>query len=109
MSRTPGLPRTSTRTWLRVLVLLLAVWVPGAHVQAQAASALAVSAETAEHDVLGTLLRPPVRGLHQPDAPERTAPLPDPAAPVRPALGPCPAVPRPPYAVPLLRSVVLRC
>ncbi|MGW2742878.1 hypothetical protein [Streptomyces sp. NPDC001450] len=107
MSGTPSLPRS--RTWLRVLVLLLALWVPGAHLQAQAAPAPAVSAETAEHDVLDTLLRPPARTLHQTDAPERTAPLPDPPTPVRPALRPCPAVPRPPYAVPLLRTVVLRC
>ncbi|MFJ9816094.1 hypothetical protein ACIRU3_12615 [Streptomyces sp. NPDC101151] len=107
MSRTPSLPRS--RTWLRVLVLLLALWVPGAHVQAQAAPALAASSETAEHDVLDTLLRPPARSLHQADAAERTAPLPDPAAPARPAPRPCPAMPRPPYAVALLRTVVLRC
>ncbi|SOD85352.1 hypothetical protein SAMN06272765_2765 [Streptomyces sp. Ag109_G2-15] len=107
VSGTPSLPRS--RTWLRVLVLLLALWVPGAHLQAQAAPAPAVSAETSEHDVLDTLLRPPARTLHHTDAPERAAPLPDPPAPVRPALRPCPAVPRPPYAVPLLRTVVLRC
>lgn len=90
-------------------MLLLALWVPGAHVQAQVAPALAVSAESAEHDVLDTLLRPPARALHQVDAPERVAPLPAAATPARPALRACPAVPRPPYAVPLLRTVVLRC
>jgi hypothetical protein len=96
------------RAWLRLLVLLLALLVPGVHAQAQAAPAVAMSAETAEHDVLDTLLRPPARTVHRADAPERTAPLPDPAA-ARPPARPCPAAPRAPYAVPLLRTVVLRC
>ncbi|MEU4034059.1 hypothetical protein [Streptomyces collinus] len=109
MSGTPGLPRT--RTWLRVLVLLLALWVPGAHAQATAAPALAMPAPagTAEHDVLDSPLRPPARTLHQPDAADRTAPPLVVPAPARPAPGPRPAVPLPPSAVPLLRTVVLRC
>ncbi|MFG2359239.1 hypothetical protein [Streptomyces sp. NPDC048521] len=106
MSRTTSIPRG--RTWLRVLVLLLALWVPGAHVQAQAAPALGVAAETAEHDVLDTVLRPSARAVHRSDVPERPAPLPDPA-PARPATHPCPGTPRAPYATPLLRTVVLRC
>ncbi|MFF7239353.1 hypothetical protein [Streptomyces collinus] len=107
MSGTPGLPRT--RTWLRVLVLLLALWVPGAHVQATTAPAPAAPAGAAEHDVLDSLLRPPARALHQPGAADRAAPPADPPVPARPAPGPRPAVPLPPSAAPLLRTVVLRC
>ncbi|MCC5479743.1 hypothetical protein ACFV2N_20235 [Streptomyces sp. NPDC059680] len=106
MSRTASLPRS--RTWLRVLALFLALWVPGAHAQAQAAPALGASAETFEHDVLDTLLRPPAPAVHRADLPERPAPLSDPA-PARPAARPCPGTPREPYAPPLLRTVVLRC
>ncbi|MEU6670608.1 hypothetical protein [Streptomyces sp. NPDC046727] len=107
MSRSRSTPRS--RTWLRVLVLLLALWVPGAHLDAQAvAPDPVVAAETAEHDVLDTPLRPPARTVHRADTPERPAPLPDPA-PARPAGRPCPATPRVPYAMPLLRTVVLRC
>ncbi|MGW7792706.1 hypothetical protein ACWGKX_35330, partial [Streptomyces tricolor] len=45
MSRNRSTPRS--RTWLRVLVLLLALWVPGAHVPAQAVPDPVVAAETA--------------------------------------------------------------
>ncbi|KMS87134.1 hypothetical protein ACZ91_34095 [Streptomyces regensis] len=89
-------------------MLLLALWVPGAHVSAQAVPDLAVAAETAEHDVLDTPLRPPARAIHRADAPERLAPLPTPA-PARPAARPGPGAPRAPYTAPLLRTVVLRC
>ncbi|MFE8943983.1 hypothetical protein [Streptomyces sp. NPDC007856] len=106
MSRTASVPRS--RTWLRALVLLLALWVPVAHAQAQAAHALGTSAETFEHDVLDTLLRPPAPAVHRAGVPERPAPLPDPA-PARPAVRACPGTPRAPYAPPLLRTVVLRC
>ncbi|MER6030441.1 hypothetical protein [Streptomyces sp. NPDC001851] len=109
MSRTGNRPRS--RTWLRVLVLLLALWVPGVHAQAQAAPALGVPAETFEHDgtdVLDPLVRPPARVVHRADVPERPAPLADPA-PARPAAPRCPAAPRVPYAPSLLRTVVLRC
>ncbi|KOV75429.1 hypothetical protein ADL02_34675 [Streptomyces sp. NRRL WC-3723] len=88
--------------------MLLALWVPGAHVPAQAVPDLAVAAETAEHDVLDTPLRPPARAIHRADAPERLAPLPTPA-PARPAARPGPGAPRAPYTAPLLRTVVLRC
>ncbi|MEU0003864.1 hypothetical protein ABZ079_06045 [Streptomyces sp. NPDC006314] len=106
MNGTTSIPRGRTR--LRVLVLLLALWVPGAHVQVQAASALGMAAETAEHDVLDIVLRPSARAVHRSDVPQRPAPLPDPA-PARPAAHPRPATPRVPYAPPLLRTVVLRC
>ncbi|MEW2287895.1 hypothetical protein [Streptomyces sp. NPDC047841] len=106
MSRSRSTPRG--RTWLRVLVLLLALWVPGAHVPVPAVPDLAAAAETAEHDVLDTALRPPVRALHRADAPERLAPLTAPA-PAVPAARPRPAAPRAPYTAPLLRTVVLRC
>ncbi|MEU9474195.1 hypothetical protein [Streptomyces sp. NPDC048191] len=106
MSGITGLTRS--RTWLRVLVLLLALWVPYAHAQAQAAPAFGASAEAFEHEVLDTLLRPPAPAVHRADAQERPAPLPDPA-PTRPAARPYPTTPRVPYAPPLLRTVVLRC
>ncbi|MES4887138.1 hypothetical protein [Streptomyces sp. NPDC096012] len=105
MSGTTSILRS--RTWLRVLVLLLALWVPGAHVQAQAAS-VSAAGETAEHDGLDTALRPVSRVVHRADVPERPAPLPDPAS-GRPAAHPCPAAPGVPYAPALPRTVVLRC
>ncbi|OLZ68578.1 hypothetical protein AV521_20770 [Streptomyces sp. IMTB 2501] len=106
MSGIAGLTRS--RTWLRVLALLLALWVPCIHAQAQAAPALGLSAEAFEHEVLDSLVRPPDSALHQADAPERPAPLSDPA-PVRPTARLCAGAPRVPYAPSLLRTVVLRC
>ncbi|MFI9250762.1 hypothetical protein [Streptomyces sp. NPDC053069] len=106
MSRTASRPRS--RTWLRVLVLLLALWVPGVHAQVQAAPALGVSAETFEHDVFDILVRPPARAVHLADVPERPAPLADPA-PVRPTARTRPAAPRVAYPSSLPRTVVLRC
>ncbi|MFD8812256.1 hypothetical protein ACFV23_12445 [Streptomyces sp. NPDC059627] len=99
--------------WPRALVLLLAlllVGVPTAAEALAAATAAAASAETAEHDVLDTPLRPPARAVHRADVPQRPAPLPG-AASAGPAdrRRPCPTAPRPPYATPLLRTVVLRC
>lgn len=91
-----------------MLVLLLALWVPGAHAQAQAAPAVAVAADTAEHDCLDTVLRPPARAVPRADVPEHPAP-PAAPAPAGPAARPLPAAPRPPYAVSRLRTVVLRC
>ncbi|MER5524864.1 hypothetical protein ABT075_09670 [Streptomyces sp. NPDC002677] len=100
------------QTWLRALVLLLALLLAGAPTAAGAlaATAPAASAETAEYDVLDTPLRLPTRAVHRADVPQRPAPLPDPA-PADPAdrHRPCPTAPRPPYATPLLRTVVLRC
>ncbi|KKD05506.1 hypothetical protein [Streptomyces sp. WM6386] len=100
---------SSTRTWLRAFVLLLALLVPGGHAGAHAALAVApVAGEAAEHDVVDTALRPPARAAHRPVVPLRPAPRPAPAPGV-PAGRPLPAPPRPPYALHTLRSVVLRC
>ena len=112
MSRAPrAVPRS--RTWLRVLVLLLALLVPGAHAGLTAAAPLAapaLAAETAEHDLTETVaLRTPTRPAPRTAAPLRPCPLP--AAPVPGgADGRRTAVPpRAPHAPPALRSVVLRC
>ncbi|MEV5953552.1 hypothetical protein AB0M11_07165 [Streptomyces sp. NPDC051987] len=98
--------------WSRVLVLLLALLLAGVPTVADALAAATpgVSAESAEHDLLGTPLRPPARAVHRTDVPQRPAPLPDPA-PASPAdrHRPRAAAPCPPYATPLLRTVVLRC
>ncbi|WP_405645832.1 hypothetical protein [Streptomyces sp. NBC_00019] len=100
---------SSTRTWLRAFVLLLALLVPGGHAGAHAANAVTpVAGEVAEYDVLDTALRPPARAAHRPVVPLRPAPRPAPAPGV-PAGRPLPAPPRPPYALHTLRSVVLRC
>ncbi|MFF7161653.1 hypothetical protein ACFZBP_09730 [Streptomyces sp. NPDC008086] len=112
-----------SRAWLRALVLLLALLVPGAHAQAHAvavptvAGAMGSSGELAEPDVLDTVLRPPARPDRR-DAPRAgrrgPGPLPRSAHDARP----CPprtAPPRPSYDSPLpplphlLRTVVLRC
>ncbi|MDH6451273.1 MULTISPECIES: hypothetical protein [unclassified Streptomyces] len=92
--------------WLRALVLLLALLVPGAPAQTHAAHV--VAGEIAEHDVLDTALRPPARAAQRAAVPLRPAPRPEPVPGV-PADRPRPAPPRPPYALPVLRSVVLRC
>ncbi|MES5819037.1 hypothetical protein [Streptomyces sp. RG80] len=101
---------SSTRTWLRAFVLLLALLVPGAHAGAHAATAVTplVSAEFVEYDVLGTALRPPARSALRPAAPLRPAPHPRPASRV-PAGPAFPAPPHPSYAPHTPRSVVLRC
>jgi hypothetical protein len=105
------------RALVLVLALLLALLPAGVPTAAEAlasatpaATPAAVSAETAEHDVLDTPLRPPARAVHRTDVPQRPAPLPA-AASAGPAdrHRACPTAPRPPYATPLLRTVVLRC
>ncbi|MET9970313.1 hypothetical protein ABZZ80_31475 [Streptomyces sp. NPDC006356] len=110
-----------SRAWLRVLVLLLALLVPGAHAQAHATApptaSFGSSGELAEHDVLDTVLRPPARPDRRSAAsPGRRGPGPLPRS-ARDAR-PCPArhaPPRPTYdshlpPLPhLLRTVVLRC
>ncbi|MDQ1046859.1 hypothetical protein [Streptomyces sp. V4I2] len=100
------------RAWLRVLVLLLALFVPGAHAGAQTVPASAVAAEGGsavfEYDVLDTVLRPVTRGSGRPVAPLRPAPFPQ-APPATPAARPLPVPPRTPPALRALRSVVLRC
>jgi hypothetical protein len=99
---------TRGRAWLRVLLLLLALWVPAAHVQAQAAPALCASVGAPEHDVPDSALRPFAGPVLRADVPERPAPPPGPGS-ARPAPRTCPGAPRAPYAPPLLRTVVLRC
>ncbi|MFI6015349.1 hypothetical protein ACIBAG_42430 [Streptomyces sp. NPDC051243] len=111
MSTARNLPHS--RTWLRALVLLLALLVPGAHAQAHAVPAvLGVSGEVAEHDVLDPALRPPVRADRRgtvrrcgPAPAPAPSPMPTPAVPVRLRDAP----PRPPYVPHILRTVVLRC
>ncbi|MFD9000775.1 hypothetical protein ACFV0T_07315 [Streptomyces sp. NPDC059582] len=99
------------RAWLRALVLLLALLVPGTHAEVHAAPAVSgVSGETTvEYDILDGALRPPARTAHRPAAPLRPAPLPDPAPGA--ARGPACTAPLgsayPPH--PALSTVVLRC
>ncbi|MFK4106011.1 hypothetical protein ACI2L1_39340 [Streptomyces sp. NPDC019531] len=93
------------RTWLRTLVLLLALLVPAAPMN----EAHGVGAgEIVEYDVLDTAVRPPARVVHRTAARLRTAPRSE-AAPAVPAHRPVPGSPQPPYAPPAPRSVVLRC
>ncbi|WP_416978044.1 hypothetical protein [Streptomyces sp. T028] len=103
MSTAARLPRS--RTWLRVLVLLLALSVPGA--PAEFSAAPVVAGETIEYDAVDTALRPSPCA-HRPAAPLRPAPRPAPA-PGEPAPRPLPAPPGTPYAPHTLRTVVLRC
>jgi hypothetical protein len=96
--------------WLRTLVLLLALLVPGAPVQAHEAPVAAVG-EITGYDVLDTALRPPARAVHRPAVPLRPAARQE-TCPGTPGDHPVPALPRPPYVLPVLpalRSVVLRC
>ncbi|MEV0480707.1 hypothetical protein AB0I69_08820 [Streptomyces sp. NPDC050508] len=110
MSSTRSLPRS--RTWLRALVLLLALLVPGTHAAEVRATPVASSAEsTVEYDVLDTAaaaLRPASLAVHRPTAPLRPAPAPSPASP-DPQSRALPAPPRPPHTLRALRTVVLRC
>ncbi|MCX5369504.1 hypothetical protein OG613_22460 [Streptomyces sp. NBC_00015] len=103
MSPAARLPRS--HTWLRTLVLLLALLVPGAAAEVSATPVAA--AELAEYDVLDTPLRP-APCAHRTAAPLRPAALPAPAPGV-PADPPRPAPHRPSYALHALRTVVLRC
>ncbi|MGW7049355.1 hypothetical protein ACWGDT_43220 [Streptomyces avermitilis] len=99
------------RSRLRVLLMLLVtLLIAGAHAEALAVPTAAVSTEScgAEHDVLGTALRPPARPGHPRTAPLRPTPravgCPQPSAPR-------PFAVRPPHSPVLhaLRTVVLRC
>ncbi|MEV6180394.1 hypothetical protein [Streptomyces sp. NPDC052015] len=105
---------SSTRTlplghiWLRAVVLLLAVLLPGR--PAEAASTLPVAAaEIVEYDSLDTALRPTGSGSHRTLAPP---PRPAPGRPPAPAVPPGRPLPVPhasPYRPDALRCVVLRC
>ncbi|SDP76376.1 hypothetical protein SAMN04487981_13841 [Streptomyces sp. cf386] len=107
MSTARTVPRS--HTWLRVLVLLLALLVPGAHAQAHAVPAVAgVSGEAVEHDALDTVLRPPARTDRRTTVRLCSTP-PSKPVPGVPARLSHPAQPRPPYVPHILRTVVLRC
>ncbi|MET7270826.1 hypothetical protein ABZS59_06400 [Streptomyces flaveolus] len=101
-------------TWVRALVLLLALLVPCAHAQALAVPPPAVVAaesggpngQAAEYDHLDTAPRAPARIARRP-APPRRAPLPAATGHARP--GGHPAPPAPPLSPRGTRSVVLRC
>ncbi|SES39222.1 hypothetical protein SAMN04487983_104828 [Streptomyces sp. yr375] len=95
-----------SRAWLRVLVVLLALLVPGAPAEVSA-KPVAAAAEFAEYDVVEPVLRP-APCAHRPAAPLRPAPLPTPAPGV-PAAPPLRTPPSPSYALHILRTVVLRC
>ncbi|MEU6811795.1 hypothetical protein ABZ920_23015 [Streptomyces sp. NPDC046831] len=114
MSTAPHVRRTARRGGcVRVLVLLLALFLPGAHTAGFTAPVPAVSGQAggtaAEQDHLDAALRPPVRNAERaPVLPLR--PVPRPVPPATPAVGR--GVAAPPHPSPLLRalrSVVLRC
>jgi hypothetical protein len=104
MSTAPSLPRN--RAWLRVLVLMLAVLVPGAHAEVHAAPGMSV--EIVEHDVLDAAARPPAQIVRRAVVRLRPAPLQHLAPGATPSGHP-PVPPRAPYAPHTLRSVILRC
>ncbi|PAZ16700.1 hypothetical protein CLM62_07145 [Streptomyces sp. SA15] len=113
MSTAPQAPRVPRRhAWPRLLVLLLALLVPGAHAGAQVVPVGAVAGEGGaaafEYDAFDTVLRPAPRGTARPVVPLRPAPVPEPEPPA-PTARPLPVPPRVPHALHALRSVVLRC
>lgn len=104
---TPARSLPRSRAWLRALVLLLALLVPGAHVDASATSVASSVETTIEYDALDTTapaLRPTSLAVDRPTAPLRPVP-----APGVPARRPLPAPPRASYTLRALRTVVLRC
>ncbi|MBK3571798.1 hypothetical protein JHN47_50010, partial [Streptomyces sp. MBT62] len=67
MSTARSLPRS--RAWLRALVLLLALLVPGAHAEMRAVPVASSVETTIEYDVLDTAtaaLRPSALAVHRP-------------------------------------------
>ncbi|MEW2808276.1 hypothetical protein AB0929_14385 [Streptomyces massasporeus] len=105
-------PRSPRRhAWLRVLVLLLALLVPGAHAEAHTGWTAGVSGEstTVECDLLDTALRPPGRAARRTaSVPLSPAPLPGPG-PASTAQHPVPVPPSPRLDPRPLCSEVLRC
>ncbi|QEV30436.1 hypothetical protein CP976_21310 [Streptomyces coeruleorubidus] len=93
-----------------MLVLLLALLVPGAHAEAHTGPAATVSGESTavECDVLDAAPRPPARGTRRAAVPLRPAPLPSPG-PAYAAPLPVPVPPGPRHDPRPLRSEVLRC
>ncbi|MDX3747336.1 hypothetical protein [Streptomyces sp. AK08-02] len=107
-ARTPYASYAVRRTaWLRVVVLLLALLVPGTAAHCGAAESVVSSGTAAEHDVHDSALRPSARYGHRGVVALRPVPGPPAArhAPARTA-HPLPVPPRP---TPAPRSVVLRC
>ncbi|MER5834530.1 hypothetical protein ABT116_27790 [Streptomyces sp. NPDC002130] len=104
----PRGPRRHAR--LRVLVLLLALLVPGAHAEAHTGWTAPVSGEntTVECDLFDTALRPPARGARRVAVPPATAPFPAPG-PSYAAQRSVPVPPNPPHGPRPPRSEVLRC
>ncbi|GAA3767453.1 hypothetical protein [Streptomyces chiangmaiensis] len=113
MSPTPHAPRTARRyAWLRVLVVLVALLMAGAHTGAVTADSLPVStAQTcgAEYDQLTATPAPTNPQGHRTVASSRPGP-PGGARPSGPE-GSAPALAWAPYSPTLhaLRTVVLRC
>lgn len=101
---------TRRKTWPRVLALLLALLVPGAHAEAHTGPTATVSGESTavECDVLDTALRPPSRGARRTAVPLHPAPLPA-AGPAYTAPYPVPVPPGPRHDPRPRRSEVLRC
>ncbi|WP_210582299.1 hypothetical protein [Streptomyces sp. GESEQ-4] len=92
----------AVRAWSRVLVLLLALLVPGEHTAHAATATAETTAAVAEYD--DTVLRSTARAGNRPTAP-RTHPRPAPP----PAAPPLPAPPHPEPVLHTLRTVILRC
>ncbi|EGX56226.1 hypothetical protein SZN_29013 [Streptomyces zinciresistens K42] len=106
--RLPG-----SRTWLRVVVLLFAVLLPGTHAQAHSQHlVVGAPAEVAEHDLLDASLRAPARtgrrGVVRVAVRPRSGPPPAASRRVPVSRRAC-APPREPYLPPVPRTVVLRC
>lgn len=112
MSPSPHAPRTVRRcVWPRVLVLLLALFLPAAHAEAGPAPAVAVTAEAGDQDLPESAFRCPARPAHRPAATLRRAPSSPrthPPAGAAPSPG-APHAPCAPYALLTRSSVVLRC
>lgn len=112
MSPAARIPYTSyaarPAAWLRVLVVLLALLVPGTAAHCGAADPVVPGGTAAEYDVHDTALRPPGRYGHRPVVPLRPVPRPPSARhAVATAAHRLPVPPRPaPIAS---RSMVLRC
>ncbi|MEV0243383.1 hypothetical protein AB0I06_26185 [Streptomyces sp. NPDC050674] len=104
----PRRPRRNT--WLRVLVLLLVLLVPGTRAEAQAGPPALLSGEstTVECDVPDTAPRPPARSSRRIRVPLSPAPLREPG-PAYTAQHAAPVPQNPPHHPHPPRSEVLRC
>lgn len=106
-------PRGPRRhVWPRVLVLLLALFLPGTHAtgpDGPVAVTVAGESTTAEADVLDTVLRPSARTTRRTEAAPRPTPLPAASRPARAARPAAPGPPDPPHDPRPPRSWVLRC